>query len=76
MTQSALPLGDMIITIDGGGPEKVEGSIRLEPYTASGQVFDSVLIQPWSQVIPEITPGTLREEIGKEQARFGAQSSA
>ena len=57
----------MIILLDVAGQEEADAFIRQEPYTASGQVFESVLVQPWSQVIPETAPGALRQAIENEQ---------
>ena len=58
----------MIIILDVPGQAEAEAFSHNEPYTASGQVFESVLIQPWSQVIPEAEVGVLRQEIEKENA--------
>lgn len=44
-----------------------EDFIHSEPYTASGQVFESVEVRPWSQVLPEPEQGTLAAEIQKER---------
>ncbi len=58
----------MIIILDVPGQEEAETFSHNEPYTASGKVFESVLVQPWSQVIPEASPGALRQEIEKENS--------
>lgn len=48
--------------------KQAEDFIRQEPYTASGQVFDSVDVRPWSQVLPESEVGSLEKEIELERA--------
>lgn len=46
----------------------VEAFLRDEPHAASGKVFASVEIHPWSQVLPEAAPGSLIAEIEKERS--------
>ncbi|MRS99416.1 YciI family protein [Ralstonia pickettii] len=47
--------------------QEAEDFIRHEPYTASGQVFESVEVHPWSQVLPEPVAGSLQAEITRER---------
>ncbi len=47
--------------------EAAEAFMAVEPYTASGQVFERIEIHPWSQVLPELTVGSLLREIDKER---------
>jgi hypothetical protein len=58
----------MIIFTHFTDKQSAQDFIRLEPYTASGQVFESVDVRPWSQVLPEAAPGSLQADIERERA--------
>ena len=57
----------MLIVLKTGDRAVAEAFIRAEPYTASGVVFSEVQVSPWSQVVPEPTPGALADAIAVEQ---------
>lgn len=42
--------------------------VAAEPYNASREVFADVKVRPWSQVVPEPTPGTLARALAEERA--------
>lgn len=58
----------MILFTHFSEKKQAEDFIRQEPYTASGRVFESVDVRPWSQVLPEPEAGSLAREIEKERA--------
>lgn len=58
----------MIIIVDTPDPATADAFIAAEPYNRSGAVFASVVVRPWSQVMPEPYPGALDAEIAKEAA--------
>ena len=49
----------MILLTQFTDKQAVEDFIQHEPYTASGEVVESVEVHRWSQVIPEPEPGSL-----------------
>lgn len=53
----------MIIVVEAASLSEAETFIAAEPYTAHG-AFAQVVVRPWSQVLPEETPGGLRETYG------------
>ncbi len=57
----------MLIVVDKPDHTAVEQFIAQEPYTAGG-FFESVVIRPWAQVIPEPQPEYIRHEHDKEMA--------
>lgn len=59
---------EMIIIVRTDNRVDAEAFIHAEPYTASGKVFWEILIRPWSQVIPETSPGALEQAIAAERA--------
>ncbi|WP_428340979.1 YciI family protein [Mycobacterium sp.] len=59
----------MIIVLATDDTTAAREFVASEPYTASGKVFASVSIRPWSQVIPEPTPGALDAAIADERAK-------
>ena len=67
LTESNVPW-TMVLCTNFVEKKQADDFIRAEPYTASGQVFESVEIHPWSQVLPEPQPGSLATEIEKERA--------
>ncbi|MGA3093093.1 MAG: YciI family protein [Terriglobales bacterium] len=57
----------MILFVQFTDKQAVEDFIQHEPYTASGQVIESVEVHRWAQVLPEPVPGSLGREIEKER---------
>jgi len=57
----------MILFVQFNDKHAVEDFIQHEPYTASGQVVESVEVHRWSQVLPEPEPGSLGKQIEKER---------
>jgi hypothetical protein len=57
----------MIIVVATDDRAAAEAFIAAEPYNASGQVFASVTVRPWSQVIPELAEGALESAIAGER---------
>jgi uncharacterized protein YciI len=60
---------EMIIILRTDNREEAEAFIKAEPYSASAKVFWEIVIRPWSQVIPEISPGALDRAIAAERAK-------
>ena len=60
---------EMIIILLTDNRSDAESFIHADPYSASGKVFQEILIRPWSQVIPETSPGALRQAIAAERAK-------
>jgi uncharacterized protein YciI len=56
----------MIIVLKDDDRSRAEEFVKHEPYSASGAVFSSVLIRPWSQVMPQPQPGALNKAIQEE----------
>lgn len=63
-----LPLA-MHLVVETTDIAAAEAFIAAEPYTASGEVFASVTMVPWSQVLPETHDGALAAEIAAEASR-------
>jgi uncharacterized protein YciI len=61
-------LEEMIIVLRTDDRERAEAFIGAEPYAASGRVFESVQLRPWSQVAPEPRPGALDAAIASERS--------
>lgn len=59
----------MVIAAEFPDLKAVEDFVNQEPYTASGEVFESVKIRRWSQVLPETSENALDEEIEKERGK-------
>ena len=57
----------MTLLVEFTDRQAVEDFIQHEPYTASGQVVESVEVHQWSQVLPEPEPGSLGKDIEKER---------
>ncbi|HLG76169.1 MAG TPA: YciI family protein [Ktedonobacteraceae bacterium] len=55
----------MFLIVEVADREAATAFIAAEPYTASGQVFASVIISPLAQMIPEIEPGHLDRSIAE-----------
>lgn len=62
---------EMIILLRTDHRHEAEGFIHAEPYAASGKVFAGIQIRPWSQVVPEPSPGTLESAIAAERSKIG-----
>jgi len=62
----------MTLLVEFTDRQAVEDFLQFEPYTASGQVIESVEVHRWSQVLPEPEPGSLEKEIEKERASMHA----
>lgn len=60
----------MVIVLDTNDRAVADTFVAAEPYAASGAVFTSISIRPWSQVIPEPHPGALADEISIEIRRL------
>jgi uncharacterized protein YciI len=60
---------EMIIVLRTDNRIEAEAFIRAEPYSASGKVFREILIRPWSQVVPEISPGALARAVTAERTK-------
>jgi len=58
----------MILFTQFTDKQAVEAFIQREPYTASGQVVESVEVRRWLQVLPEPEPRSLGKDIEKERA--------
>lgn len=59
------PPSTMIMVIDVDSLEAAHAFICAEPYNRHGG-FSTVTIRPWSQVIPEATPGDLQRTLDTE----------
>jgi uncharacterized protein len=55
----------MLIILDASDRESAEDFIKTEPYYQAG-VFERVTIREWRQVLPEVRPGALLQEIDRE----------
>jgi uncharacterized protein len=62
----------MVIVLATDDRAAADAFVASEPYAASGVVFASIAIRPWSQVIPEPHPGALADDIAGEVRRLGA----
>jgi uncharacterized protein YciI len=60
---------EMIILLRTDNRIEAEAFIHAEPYSASGKVFREILIRPWSQVIPETSPGALQRAVMAERSK-------
>jgi len=60
---------EMIIILRTDDRSEAEAFIRQEPYTVSTKVFSEILIRPWSQIVPEVAPGALKQAIDAERAK-------
>ena len=58
----------MIIILDVPSMADAERFIANEPYSSHGG-FSEVVVRPWSQVIPEVEPGTLEHTYHEEMAK-------
>jgi len=58
---------EMIIVLRHDDLDAAQAFIEAEPYSSSGEVFDSVRVRRWSQVIPELSPGALSRALADEQ---------
>lgn len=67
---------EMIIVVATPSLAEAQRFIAAEPYNASGQVFDSVTVRAWTQVVPDTTPGALQAEIDKERASVASQPTS
>jgi uncharacterized protein YciI len=61
----------MIMIAEAASQAAAEAWIAQEPYNAHGG-FRSIVVRPWSQVIPEVEPGALEETRARERAKRGA----
>lgn len=61
------PPQTMLIVLRAASANDAQAFIDAEPYNRSGG-FSSIRIRPWSQVIPEPTPGSLRRTLDAERA--------
>lgn len=59
----------MLLIVEVNDSAQAESLIKAEPYYASGQVFDSVEIRRWLQVLPELQTEALTLEIETEKAK-------
>jgi uncharacterized protein len=59
----------MVIVLATPDRAVAEAFVAAEPYAASGVVFASINVRPWSQVIPEPHPGALADDIAGEIRR-------
>jgi uncharacterized protein YciI len=59
---------EMIIVLRTEDRDQADAFIHAEPYTASGKVFATIEVRPWSQVVPEAAPGALDAAISAERA--------
>jgi uncharacterized protein YciI len=64
---------EMIIILRTDDRSEAEAFIHAEPYTASAKVFSEILIRPWSQIVPEVSPGALEQAIAAERAKTESQ---
>lgn len=64
----------MIVIIDVPSLEDAEAFASNHPYVQSGLVFESIAVRQWSQVIPELQPGLVLEEIEKERLILSRQN--
>jgi uncharacterized protein len=62
----------MVIVLATPDRAVADAFIAAEPYAASGVVFASINVRPWSQVIPEPHPGALADDIAAEIRRQAA----
>ena len=61
------PPQTMVMVVRAASATAAQAFIDAEPYNRSGG-FTSVRIRPWSQVLPEPTPGSLRRTLDAERA--------
>lgn len=64
------PPETMVIVVDVADLESAQNFIEAEPYNRSGG-FTVVTIRPWSQVLPEMSPGSLERSFDAERATRG-----
>ena len=57
----------MIIVAEAASPGDAEAFIADEPYNKNGG-FKHVAVRPWSQVLPELEPGSLKRTFEADQA--------
>ena len=60
------PPQTMLIVVRAASAADAQAFIDAEPYNRSGG-FTSIRIRPWSQVIPEPTPGSLQRTLDAER---------
>jgi uncharacterized protein YciI len=59
----------MVLMTNFATRAEAQAFIDAEPYAASGRVFLTTEVHPWSQVLPETAPGALACAIAAEAAR-------
>ena len=67
------PPETMVMVIEVADLEAAQDFIEAEPYNRSGG-FTVVTIRPWSQVLPEMSPGSLERSFDAERASRGNTS--
>ncbi len=65
----------MVLLTNFATQAEAQAFIDAEPYAASGRVFQTTEVHPWSQVLPESVTGELAREIAAELARRPAASA-
>ena len=61
------PPQTMVIVIDADSESAARAFIDAEPYNRHGG-FSAVTIRPWTQVLPEPSPGSLQRTLDTERA--------
>jgi uncharacterized protein len=56
-----------VMMLDFPDRPSVETFLRDEPYTRAG-LFESVIVRRWRQVVPELEPNFLENELARERA--------
>lgn len=64
------PPQTMVIVVEAASNEAAEAFIDAEPYNRNGD-FARLIVRPWSQVLPEISSGSLQKTLGAERAARG-----